>query len=426
MATVSDIQAAPRADARSWYVLAVLFLVYVCSTADRHILSILAQDIKLDLRLTDTQLGLLTGPAIALLYGIMSVPVAHLADRFHRVRLLALCLALWSVFTGLGSLATNAFHLALSRIGVSAAEGGGMPTSASVLADHFPPEKRPLALTIYSASAMVGIFVSFALGGYVATHYGWRVALVAAAVPGLFLCVLLLATVREPRRGATDTAAEQAARTPGMPLWRSLGRILSDPLFRIVLIGSSLTSFASAGALAWGPTLAMRTFAADAAQVGGRLGIGIAILGGVSMLLGGVMADRIQARYGRPATFCAVAFAQLAAIPVLALALSVNSLSASLALLGLFYGMMHFFVPVYWGVASTMPAAIRATTSAVGVLTLVVVGSGLAPPAVGMLSDLLAPGFGDAGLAWAMGILAIAVALSSAAFLRATALVRRG
>lgn len=402
---------------RSAYVLGVLFVIYVCSTADRHILSILAPDIQRELHLTDTQLGLMTGPAIALLYGIMSVPVAHLADRVHRVRLLALCLALWSLFTGAGSLAANAVQLTLSRIGVSAAEGGGMPASASILADYFPPHRRPLALTIYSMSAMVGVFVSFGLGGVIAAQFGWRMALAAAAVPGLLLCLLLMLTVREPQRGGTDAVGQATA--AAMPLAASLKRIVGDRLFAPVLAGSALASFGSAGALAWAPSFAMRKFGADAAQVGGQLGLVIALLGGAAMLLGGLVADRLLARRGRPVVYRFVARAQLVAIPTLALGLVVPNLSLSLLLLGAFYGMMHLYVAAYWGAASLMPASIRATTSAVGVLTLIVVGSGLGPPLIGIVSDALAGPLGRANLGWAMTVLMPVVALSGLAFLHA-------
>lgn len=405
-------------DRRAWYVLGVLFLIYVCSTADRHILSILAVDIQRELHLSDTQLGLMTGPAIALLYGIMSVPVAHLADRLHRVRLLAICLGLWSIFTGLGSLAGNAFQLALSRIGVSVAEGGGMPVSASILADYFKPERRPLALTLYSMSAMVGIFVSFGIGGTIAASHGWRVALIAAAVPGLLLCPLLMLTVREPRRGATDDVPAKSQSAPP-PLFAALHQIFADRFFRIVLVGSSLTSFASAAALAWAPTLAMRKFGAGAAEVGGQLGLVIAVLGAVSMILGGIVADRLLARHARAALYRFVALAQLAAIPLLGLALVTASLTLMLVLLGAFYAMMHLYVAAYWAAASVMPSSIRATTSAVGVLTLIVVGSGVGPPVIGMASDAFQSLAGKGSLAWAITLLIPVVTCSSLAFLRA-------
>ncbi len=418
MPSETDAVATPPSALRAWYVLAVLFTVYICSTADRHILSILAPAIKADLQLSDTQIGLLTGPAIAVLYGIISVPVAHLADRIHRVRLLALCLFLWSLCTGAGALAGNALQLSLSRIGVSAAEGGGMPTSASIIADYFPPERRPLALTLLSMSAMVGIFVCFSIGGAIEVAYGWRTTLVVAAVPGLLLCALLLGTVREPRRGATDAGRGVTPPATGS-LAASLKLILGDRLFRSVLIGASLSTFASAGCIAWGPTFAMRRFGADAAEVGGQLGLMIALLGGAAMLLGGIVTDRILVGRGRAATFRVVAVTQLVGLPMLAVALTTGHLLLALALLGGFYGIMHFFVAAYWGAASLMPAAVRATTSAVGVLTLIVVGTGLAPPLIGLASDLLAVRLGEAALAWAMTVLLLSVLLSSAAFLRA-------
>jgi len=412
-----------RADARAWYVFSILFAVYVFSSADRQILSILAQDVKRDLDLSDAQIGLLTGPAIAILYGIVSIPVARLADRYHRVRLLAACMGLWSILTGLGGFAANLLQLALSRMGVSTAEGGGVPTSASIMADYFPPSQRPLAFTLYSISGVVGIFVSFAVGGFIATEYGWRVALISLAVPGLVLSLLLLATVREPMRGATDGKAP--AGSPQPDLWRSLGIILSDPLFRPVLVGSCLTSFASAGALAWGPTLAMRRFASNTAEVGGYLGGGILLIGAASLLISAMVADWVVRRHGRARLLRIVALVQLPAIPVLGIALTVDNLISALGMLGLFYSMMQIFVTVYWGVASTMPAPLRATTAAVGIVTNLTVATGLAPFVVGGLSDLLSPSLGSAGLAWAMAVLPVAVAISSAAFMRAAAVAQR-
>lgn len=196
----------------SWYVLFTLVIVYVLNFIDRQILSILAVDIKRDLGLTDGQLGFLGGAAFAVFYALFGVPLGRLADRWHRVRLLTIGLALWSTMTALSGMARDYLQLSLARMGVGVGEATASPTAYSLISDYFPARKRATALAIYSSGLYLGGGVSLLIGakisqvwdaaypgGGVAGLVGWQAAFLAVGIPGLLVAVWV-ATLREPVR----------------------------------------------------------------------------------------------------------------------------------------------------------------------------------------------------------------------------------
>jgi len=202
--------------AYSWYALGVLFLVYLVNFVDRQILSILANDIKADLGLTDAQLGFLYGTAFAIFYAVFGIPLGRLADGWSRTRLLALGLTLWSGMTALSGLARNGAMLAAARIGVGVGEATASPCAYSLISDWFPPRARATALAIYSSGLFVGSGLSLVIGGFVVESWnrawpgggplglaGWQAAFLAVGLPGLILAVWVL-SLREPERGASD------------------------------------------------------------------------------------------------------------------------------------------------------------------------------------------------------------------------------
>lgn len=403
-------------------VLALLALAYVCNVADRLLLSILAQDIKKDLGLSDWEIGLLVGPAIAFFYAILGIPMAYVADRVHRVRFLALCLALWSLLTAAGGAAGNVVQLALTRIGVSAVEAGGSPASSSILADYFPPRSRPAAMGVYAAASTIGVLVSFALGGLLNGHVGWRWTLVAAGIPGILLALLLLACVREPERGRHDLdgAGRPITRRAPPALLASLIELSRLDFYRRVVIAAGVSNFCFTTILSWSPSIVMRKFYAGSGHVGLSLGFGLAIFGATAAVIAGrVTSGLVRQGMARPLRVAAIF--QICSAPLILAGLFSDSLPLCVGLICLAYGFQSFFVPIYWAVSqSHVPSDMRAMASALMLLAIAICGHGIAPPVVGAISDALRPSLGEASLQYAVACSLIVNLLAAALFFHAS------
>jgi predicted MFS family arabinose efflux permease len=420
---VAETASAAAAGATSryrWYVLAVLYLIYVCNVGDRLLLSILAQDIKTDLRLSDWEIGLLIGPAIAIVYAILGVPMAYVADRVNRVCFLALCVSIWSVLTAMGGAASNALMLGLARIGVSAVEAGGGPTSSSIIADYFAPRQRPTAMGIYASAAMVGVLLSFGIGGLLNAHLGWRWTLVAAGIPGVLLALLLLATVREPRRGVQERDAHGNPLPTADPrsLAAGVGALLRNRLFGRVALATGVANFCANLIINWGPSLVIRKFYAGTQHTGLSLGFGMALFGGGGAIVAGRIISRLSDKgLGRPLKMTGLL--QLLAGPTMLAALFMPRIELCIALMCLAYGLQSFFVPMYWSVAqSEVPAELRAMAAALMLLAAAFLGTGLSGPLIGALSDALRPAYGEASLQMALAIGTVSSLLSGVLFWR--------
>jgi MFS family permease len=226
-----------RVGAYAWYALFVLVLVYIINFIDRQILSILAEDIKRDLRLEDAQIGFLYGTAFAVFYALFGIPLGRLADSWYRGRLMAIGLALWSSMTALSGFATSFGMLAVARIGVGIGEASASPAAYSMISDNFPKEKRATALSIYSSGLYIGGALSLPIGGFVLSRWnmayptaaeaplglvGWQAAFLAVGIPGLLLALWVL-TLKEPQRGASDGLPQPIVRPNA---WRDFGREL--------------------------------------------------------------------------------------------------------------------------------------------------------------------------------------------------------
>jgi MFS family permease len=286
----------PTTGVYPWYVLGVLFLVYVLNFIDRQVPSILAQDIKADLGLSDAQLGFLYGTAFAIFYSLFGIPLGRLADSWYRGRLIAVGLAVWSAMTALSGLAGSFGQLAFARIGVGIGEASASPAAYSLLADYFPARRRARSLAIYSSGLMVGSGLALPLGGWVAHTWssahahrpapfglvGWQTAFLAVGLPGLLLALWVL-TLREPARGLADGYAAPVRR-PGA--WRefalSVAAIL--PPFTLWSVsrfpGALRTNLLVLAAIASATAVLVR-LTHDAAQ---WIGLGIGVYGVASWL----------------------------------------------------------------------------------------------------------------------------------------------
>lgn len=220
------------------YALLILMLVYTVNFLDRQIVTILAEPIKNDLKISDTQLGLLTGLAFGIVYCGLGLPIARLADRFNRVWIIGASLVVWSGFTLLCGRATSFATLVAARVGVGVGEAGCTPTSHALIADYTPREKRASALAFFSIGTPLGSLLGLAMGGIIADAYGWRTAFLVAGLPGLLLAVVVFATLKEPRNAMTD-AARKSAHAAQMSFGATLKYLTAKPTFWFIAFGAS-------------------------------------------------------------------------------------------------------------------------------------------------------------------------------------------
>jgi MFS family permease len=394
--------------------LTMLFVVGTINFVDRQLLSVLVEPIRAEMGLSDTQFGLLTGLAFALFYAGMGVPVAILADRWNRVRLIALSCLLWSAFTALTGKVSSFTQLALVRFGVGAGEAGGTAPSLSLVSDLFPPHRRPLAVAIYQLNGPFGVFVGAAFGAWAAANIGWRGAFLVMGLVGVAIAPLLIWAVREPPRGQMDAAG--ASEEP-VPLRDTLALFLRSPSLRLVLLGNGLSAFVSYGILNWVPAFLMRSQGMSLPAMGQWFGPAAGITFGIGILGSGWLVSRI-AQSDRRAYGYVPGIASLLIAPGLAAALLMQGWEASLAVMLLpLTACTVYIAPGLALVQNLTPPRSRATASAILLLMYNIVGLGLGPLFVGMLSDFLRPALGDDSLRWGlMGIIPFALAAAATQF----------
>ena len=396
-----------------WYVLLLLTAVYALNIADRFSISTLIEPIRRELHLSDAGIGFLSGFPLAIFYVTVGIPVAALADFANRRNILALALAIWSGMTALCGVAHNYLQLLLARIGVGIGEAGGTPPSTSMLADQFPPARRPMALTIFGLGACLGAWLGSSVAATAAERAGWRAAFLVLGIPGLIAAAIVWLTVREPRRGQLD--ARPAPEGRGPPLAALLETLLATLRFIAtqrsaihLLIGGALVTFWSWGLMWWTPTFLQRSHHLTLAQAGQRLGWMHLIAGTAGTLLASLLMTLKAAADPRYVVRLLAAVTAIATIPSI-LAYWVLSEQAAAVLLWIFVPAVYFYIgPILGLLQNVIPSRMRATACAI-LLFLANIGNlVLAPNLVGWLSDYFASslGAGSESLRWALLLLA--------------------
>lgn len=400
--------------ARRNVALAMLFVVGTINFVDRQLLSVLVEPIRADMDFSDTQFGLLTGLAFALFYAAMGVPVAMIADRWNRVKLIGIACVVWSGFTAACGMAGNFWQLALMRFGVGAGEAGGTAPSLSVIADYYPPAQRPLAIGLFTCNGPFGVFVGAAFGAWAAANIGWRNAFVVIGIVGILVAPILIWLVREPARGAMDA---QKTADEALPFGQSLAMFVRRRSLRMVMIGSGLAAFVSYGMLNWIPAFLMRTQKMPLEAMATWFAPAAGITFGIGILGGGWLVSRAAAKSPRAyGTIPAIATAVL--IPTFIAALLVDTWQLSLALMLVPMAACTAYVaPALALVQNLTPPRSRATAAAVLMLMFNIVGLGLGPLFAGIVSDALKDAHGTDSLRWAlMALMPFAVAAGLAQF----------
>jgi len=399
------------------YVLMMLTIVYIFNFIDRQVLVILQESIKKDLQLSDTQLGLLSGFTFAIFYVTLGIPIARFADKTNRRNTVAVSLGLWSIMTACSGFARNFFQLLLARIGVGVGEAGGSPPAHAMISDYFPPEKRSTALSVYSSGIYFGVLTGFLMGGYLNQQLGWRTAFFVVGTPGIIFSLLFYATVKEPRKGATDTNTQINEQHS----LREVLRVLySNKTFVFLSLASALNVFCIYGLLNWTPSFLARLHGMKISEVGASLGLIYGIGGAIGSFAGGYLTDHFGKK-DKGWYLKIPAYAIILAIPCAAGTIFLQNNFFTLVCLGLCSLLQSMYLGPSLSVAhSLVPASMRALTSAVFFLVINLIGLGFGPLVVGMISDLLTPTLGLESLRWALSII-IVISFASAMLFFSTA-----
>lgn len=386
------------------WLVAVLFLVQVFNVMDRLVLSVLGDDVKRDLGLSDSELGFLLGFAFAAFYATIGIPVARLADRRSRRGVAAASVGLWSLATAATGLAHGFWQLALARVVVGIGEAGGSPPSHSLVADYFPPERRGRVLGLTSAGGSMGVLAGLFLGGHLGELIGWRATFFVLGGAGLVFAAVIRLTIREPTRGRLDPPNVERAT-------QSLGTV-----FRFMLglrsyvhlsIAASLHAFAGYGASAWTPIFLIRVHGLDKSEIANTLAPLSGLLGMLGILASGFAVDWLSKRDIRWYMWLP-AIASIIALPFsCGFLLAPNlwlafALMAPSALLGVVYA-----APTWAMVQGLAKPAMRATAAALTLLVLNLVGFGLGPWLVGILNDALSERFGAQSVRYSLLIIGV-------------------
>jgi len=374
----------------AWLMLVMLSIVNLFNFMDRVLFSVMLEPIKAELMLTDSQMGLIGGVAFGLFFGLASLAMGRLADTRNRIRLTSSVLAFWSAASAVCGMVGGFAQMFAARAAVGIGVAGCAPTAHSLIGDYFPPERRSLALSVFTAIGTTGTMVGLIIGGVALDRLGWRSAFIIFGIAGLLFAPVAWLALKEPERGSFEKSTVSAA-----SLRQSVGMLLRRATVRRLLLGMPMV-MATAGIATWIPAFLQRAHDAtpgDVATYGG-LSLGLGVVGGT--LAGGVIVNALRER-NRLWEFWWPALATAVSVPLLALFyLTTNpGLGYMLLFLG-FFAAGSSYAPALASMLVVSEPKLRGTMVALNVLMSSIISYGLTPAAIGFASDMLiAHGFGE-------------------------------
>ncbi|WP_342728804.1 MFS transporter [Bradyrhizobium sp. B097] len=414
----AQAQVSARPAARRYYVLALLTIIYALNFLDRTIFNVLIEPIKKEFALSDTTMGLLAGFGFVLFYSLLGIPIARMADRLNRRNIVAIAFAFWSAMTYLCGMASSVTALTMARVGVGIGESAGTPASQSMIADLFDKNERPRALGIYAIGTYLGVFLGYFIGGYVNQNYGWRMAFFTAGLPGIALAAVLWLTISEPKRGAMAETFKAERIGP------TLGFLISQPSFVIVLVGFCLTTYTNYATAVWIPPFLARIHHLTSAEIGTYAGTFKGFAGMAGTLIGGLVVAQIGRRDDRWKLWAPAIMSGLAG-PVFASCMLTQSFTLMVATLALTSLMVGFHLGPIFAIAQTVAKpSMRALASAIVLLTATCFGQGVGPLAVGMINDALKGAYGTDAVRYSLLSAAVTTTLGALLFVWAARWIR--
>lgn len=396
--------------------LFILFLTGTSNYADRNVIGVLLEPIKAEFGVSDTMLGLMTGLAFAIFYVTVGLPIAWLADRGNRQKIIFWSLTVWSIMTVLCGMAQNFWQLALARVGVGAGEAGAIPPAQSLIADYYPPDQRAGALGFYMMSSMAGYIIGMAAGGWVAQHYGWREAFIVIGLPGFLLAIAARFVLREPRLHARFAVAPEAAEDA----WLSIRLLLAKPAYRNIVYALVVYFLMAYGALVFTASFMIRVHGLTVAEAGGLFGIMSAVGAVVGNLGGGKWGDRLARRdISWAARFPGIAL--IAALPLYVGSFAVGSLYVMIPISLVGGILLTGAVPtIFAALHAICGSKRRAMAVALAFFFANLIGLGLGPVLAGAISDHMSQIYGPAeGLRYALMIMSLTFLPAGVFMLRA-------
>ncbi len=410
---------------RTHYALFVLTAIYVFNYVDRQLMAILIEPVKLEFGISDTAIGLLSGVTFALFYTVFGFPLGRLSDRIGRKPVIAMSCIAWSVMTMFCGMANSFLALVLARIGVAIGEAGGTAPSVAMVSDLYPARRRSTALSVLMLGSSLGAVVGLGLGGWIAQHHGWRYAFLLIGAPGIFLGLLLLLTVRAPKMAASPVRLATAA--PLHDGWvKTLADLLKTPSFLWLVLTGGAAAIAGYAIGTWSPSFLIRSHGLNLQEAGFLVGV----VGGTGSALGtlvcGVLTDRLARRdvgwqIGVPllGTLLSIPLALAYFLWPQGTAFHIGTIAVPQAFL--FYSAFGFFgvwwaTPCLGAITHLFPATRLAQATAIFVMSMTLLGVGIGPLLIGMLSDLFLPTLGSESLRYALAA-SVSVLVLAAVFL---------
>ncbi|CAN5257717.1 MFS transporter [soil metagenome] len=396
-----------------WLVLAVLTAVHSTHHIDRNVLSVVVEPIRQEFGLSDSQMGMLGSLGYALAFAIAAIPMGYLVDRVNRRNMLVGILALWSVMTAVCASANSYVHLLLARMGVGIAESGGAPTAMSMVSDYFPPKQRSTAIGIWYLSSAIGTGIIFLVGGFLAQSFGWRTVFLVAGIPGLVMGLILFLVVREPPRGGSEVVALDTPDTSPAEAVDTLEKaatpreafayVMRRPAILSMMAGIVLAAAMSSAFALWSVSFLVRVHHMPLALAGVSIAAAFSVFGIIIPLISGLMGDRLSnSKHGhRPERLALLSATTMTGVVLCGVAAALSgSAPVAVAMMCLWCGLMLAHNgPANALVLSLLRPRMRGVVVATLQTVATVVGTGLGPFLVGVLSDVYG---GPNSLRWAI------------------------